>query len=199
MSIPKRRSLVPPVLLVTLTMQLGAGSAEHSCPPGQVLGSSGHCVFKDQCPDGSLPRNGKCYSVDATPPQPVVKKPQTCKTTLAQGVPKAPNAGCGAKTPPTAHRVFLANGKATEVFMKYLEDAEHDGVKIGLGHLTVYFFDSKNEQRSIASPKMGLAHYFSGKSLKDLWKRSLDGEIAQPRENPIDDAHKLDADVACGD
>ncbi len=194
------RRWIPLSLLVVLAVQLGLGEAERSCPSGQVLGSSGHCVFKDQCPDGSLPRNGKCFSVDAVTPQPEIQKLRSCKTTLTgASVAVSPTGGCSAKKMATKRKVFLSNGKAAEVFTKYLQDAEQLGTKIELGYLTVYFFDSSNQQRSISAPKMSMAHYFSGKSIKDLWKKVLASEEAQPRQDPLTDAQQLDADATCGD
>lgn len=170
------------------------------CAPPRVLGADGHCIFKEQCPDGSLPNpQGKCISADAIAPQPTIVN-TTCKTMLLPSSPIPPQrSGCSGSKPAVVRKVFLTHGKLQTVFEKYLHDAEQQGQRIDLHHLTVIYFDKQNEQRALTAPRMKLANYFAGKTMMDLWRKALRDEEAQPRRDPLEDAKQVNSDLCCGE
>lgn len=189
-----------PLVLFGLLLGLEVPSgARDRCPIGQIEGAPGHCIWPSQCPDGSLPGpGGKCFSNDAVPQEKPVEH-RKCAVHFVPTPPPSKPAGClsGKKAQP--RRVFLVGGPAGALLDRYLALAEEQEVPVSLSRLTVIFVNAKGETKTLSPPEMTLGHQFAGKTRKDLWRKALKAEEAQPRNDPTADAQKQEADLICGD
>jgi hypothetical protein len=188
----KRRVFVILALLF-LELKPGGSAADTTCPEGQVPASPHHCTFKNICRDGTVLSeiDGKC--------EPPVRNNGCEMYFRAIDAPIAA-AGCSGRMHGPGRKLFVANGNAGRILEEYVQEAERRSIKVELERLDLYFFTKADDtqQQHMDPPRLTLGQMLSSKTALDVWKTSLAGVVAVPRNDPKRDADRLGADLACG-
>lgn len=172
-------------------------AVDGKCPHRYKLKNAEECAPAELCMDHTLPK------MDGSCPEDIPEVTKTsCKTSFRPDPEAAtrPRAGCGAESNAPRRRLFVSNGRLTDVLAKYLEEARRHNIDVPLETLTIHYFDASNQHKTLSLPqKPRWAAIFSDNTPARRWDKLVAAEVAMTRPDPAADAGTLEADLVCGD
>lgn len=139
-----------------------------SCTGGQFL-RDGRCV----CPDGYRWASGSCKPIS-----------RDCEVRSVFG-------------PAKGRKVLLVNGRALDLFHRYVGDLELQNAEPNYETLRLYIYGTEGRREELRAT-LTMGDLFLGITYKDKWRRLLRNRVAADRPLPQEDAKLLDSDVICG-
>jgi hypothetical protein len=139
-----------------------------TCSGGQIL-RDGRCV----CPDGYSWNRGSCKPIS-----------RDCEVRSIYAAVRG-------------RKVLLVNGRAWNLFQRYVGDFELQHIEPDYEALRVYVYGPDGHREELRAT-LAMGDLFLGTTYKDKWRRILRNKLAADRPLPQEDAKLLDSDLICG-
>ena len=94
-------------------------------------------------------------------------------------------------------KILLVNGRALDLFQRYIGDLELEHAQPDYETLRVYLYGQDGRREELRAT-LTMGDLFLGTTYKDKWRRVLRSKVAADRQLPQEDAKVLHADLICG-